>query len=146
MKRHLNIAMAIIILAGAFTAVAHAQTTSTQRVLADIPFGFNVGKTNLPAGKYTITVLNPTSDQKVLQIRSTNGRSSATVLTTSIIGNTSDDAKLVFHRYGNLYFFAQVQLAGDRISLAAVKSSAEREEKRALAASGKKSVVVIIAE
>ena len=60
---------------------AHAQTSSVQRMTATIPFEFSVGKTTLPAGKYTITVLNPTSDRKPLQIRSVNGRSSAIVLT-----------------------------------------------------------------
>lgn len=146
MKRHL-ILVAIIIFAGTFTAGAQAQTMGAQRVVANIPFAFNVGNTSLPAGKYTITVLNPTSDRKVLQIRSTNGRSTAMIFTNALIGNVSDDAKLVFQRYGNQYFFAQAQLAGDPTSLAAVKSRAERtHEKQAIAAARKQSVVVIIAE
>jgi hypothetical protein len=146
MKRHL-ILVAIIILAGTFTAGAQAQTAGAQKVVADIPFAFNVGNTSLPAGKYTITVLNPTSDRKVIQIRSAKGRSSAMIFTTALIGNVSDDAKLVFQRYGDRYFFAQAQMAGDSTSLAAVKSSTERtHEKQAVAAAGKQSVVVIIAE
>jgi hypothetical protein len=144
MKRHL-ILVAIIILAGTFTA--GAQSLGAQRVVAHIPFAFNVGNRSLPAGKYTITVLNPTSDQKVLQIRSTNGRSTAMIFTTALMGNVSDDAKLVFQRYGNQYFFARAQLAGDSTSLAAVKSRAERtHEKQAIAAARKQSVIVIIAE
>ena len=111
MKRH--IFLAIIILAGAFTISAQAQTAVTQIAVANIPFAFNVGNKTLPAGKYTISVLNPTSDRRVLQIRSTNGRSSAMIQTNSVIGNTSDDAKLVFQRYGDRYFFAQAQMAGD---------------------------------
>jgi hypothetical protein len=145
MKRQLNLLVAISILIGAFTISAQAQSVGTQKVVANIPFAFNVGNTNLPAGKYTITVLNPTSDRKILQIRSTNGRSSAMVQTNVVTGKTSDDAKLVFHRYGDRYFFAQAQMAGDAASLAAVKSSAERAEKLVVA-SRKKSVVVIIAE
>jgi hypothetical protein len=145
MKRQLNLLVAISILIGAFTISAQAQSVGTQKVVANIPFAFNVGNTNLPAGKYTITVLNPTSDRKILQIRSTNGRSSAMVQTNVVTGKTSDDAKLVFHRYGDRYFFAQAQMAGDAASLAAVKSSAERAEKQVVA-SRKKSVVVIIAE
>ncbi|HKP83929.1 MAG TPA: hypothetical protein VJT69_18075 [Pyrinomonadaceae bacterium] len=38
-----------------------------------IPFTFNVGKTSLPAGKYTFTVLNPTSDRRILQYEATRG-------------------------------------------------------------------------
>lgn len=145
MKRHLNILVAILILVGALTVSAQAQTAGAQKVVANIPFAFNVGNTKLPAGKYSITVLNPSSDRKILQIRSTKG-SSATVQTTAESGNISDDAKLVFHRYGDRYFFAQVQIAGDATTFAAVKSNTERAEKLALAGTRKQSVVVIVAE
>ena len=145
MKRHLNILIAILILVGAFTVSAQAQTAGAQKMVAKIPFAFNVGNTNLPAGKYTITVLNPTSDRKILQIRNTKG-SGATVLTTVENGNISDDAKLVFQRYGDRYFFAQAQMAGDSTTFAAVKSNAERAEKLALAGRRKQSVIVIVAE
>ena len=140
MKRHL-ILIATLILAGAFTPGAQAQT-GAQKVVANIPFAFNVGNTNLPAGKYTITVLNPTSDRKILQIRSTNGRS-AMIVTTPLMGNASDETKLVFQRYGDRYFFAQAKMAGDSTSLAAVKSSAERAQKQAIAAARIKSVVIV---
>ncbi len=146
MKRHLNIAMAILVLAGALTIGAQAQTASAQKVIANIPFAFYVGEKRLPAGKYTMTVTNPTSDRKILQIRNANGRSSAMILTTSVLGNVADNTKLVFQRYGDRYFFGQAHLAGDSTSLAAVKSKAERAEKEAFAKSGKKSVVVILAE
>lgn len=145
MKRHFHIAIAVIILTGVLAIDAQAQSANSQRVIATIPFSFNVGRASLPAGKYTITVVNPSSDRKTLQIRSMDGRSSAMVLTTGVLGKASDDAKLVFHRYGDLYFFAQAQMAGDSTSLAAVKSRAERTQKHALAKAGTKSVVVIVA-
>ena len=146
MKRHLNILAAIIILAGALTVSANAQTAGTQKVVANIPFAFNVGNTNLPAGKYTISVLNPTSDRQVLQIRNTNGRSSAIVSTIASNGNVSDDARLTFKRYGDRYFFSQAQIAGDPTTFTALKSHAERAQRQALAAAGKQSVIVVIAE
>jgi hypothetical protein len=145
MKRHLNILIAIIVLMGGLAISAEAQTSSTQRVLANIPFEFNVGKTKLPAGKYEIAVVNPASDRKILQIRSTDGRFTAATLTTNTNGNASDDAKLVFHRYGDTYFFAQAQMAGDSVGLAALKSSVEREQRQALAKAGTKKAVVIVA-
>ena len=119
MKRIFNIPLIIIIFTGMLAIKAHAQT---QKLTANIPFAFHVGKTTMPAGRYTITVLNPSSDRKILQIRSMNGRSVAVVLTTGIIGKTSENAKLVFERYGDRYVFAQAQLAGDDTTLAAVKS------------------------
>jgi len=146
MKRNLNALLTIVILVAAFTVSAHAQTASAQRESANIPFAFNVGKTTLPAGKYTITVVNPSSDAKVLQIRSSDGRSSAITQTVGVIGKASDRAKLVFHRYGDQYFFAQAQMAGETVSLAALKSSAERAQERAIAKAGKRSVVVILTE
>lgn len=146
MKRHINILLAIIVLAGAFTASAQAQTAGAQIAVANIPFSFNVGNKNLPAGKYTISVLNPTSDRRVLQIRSTDGRASAMIQTNSVIGNTSDDAKLVFQLYGDRYFFAQAHMAGESTSFAAVKSSAQRAQKDTVAKAGKQSLVVIVAE
>lgn len=145
MKRHFSIPLLIVMLAGVFAASAQAQTSSAQRVIASIPFTFDVGKTTLPAGRYTITVLNPTSDRKILQIRSLNGRSSAMILTTGVVGNVSDDAKLVFERDGDRYVFAQAQMAGDETSLAAVRSKSDRANKNAMAKSTKKSVVVIVA-
>lgn len=117
MKKFFNIPLIIIVFAGVLAINAQAQT----KVIANVPFAFNVGKTTLPAGKYTITVLNPTSDRKILQIRSLNGRSSAVVLTMNVIRTASEKAKLVFERYGDRYVFAQAQLAGDETTLAALR-------------------------
>ena len=141
MKRVFNITFAIIILISAFTAGAQAQIT--QRVIANIPFAFTANNKTLPAGKYTIAVLNPSSDRKALQIRSMNGRFSAIVLTNGVIGNVSDNSKLVFERYDDRYFFSQAQMAGDATALAALRSN--KEHKHLMATAKKKSVVVIAA-
>ena len=146
MKRHIHLLLAIIILIGAFTVSEQAQTAGAKIAVANIPFAFNVGNKNLPAGKYTITVVNPASDRKVLQIRSTNSHASAMIQTNSVIGKVSDNANLVFQRYGDRYFFAQAQMAGESTSFAAVKSSAQRAQKEAVAAGAKQSIVVIVAE
>jgi len=118
MKRFFNIPLIVIVFAGVLAINVHAQT----KAIASIPFAFSAGKTTLPAGKYTITVLNPASDRKILQIRSLDGRSSVVVLTTGIISNASENAKLVFERYADRYVFAKAQMAGDEITLATMKS------------------------
>ena len=141
MKRIISITVAIIILATAYTA--GAQQTSAQVVIANIPFAFTANNKTLPAGKYAITVLNSSSDKKALQIRSMNGRFSAMVLTNAVVGRIADNAKLVFERYDDRYFFAQAQLAGDSTTLAASRSN--KEHKHAVATAKKKSVVVIVA-
>ena len=146
MKRHLLILLAIMTLAGAFKINAQGQTAGGQKLVANIPFAFNVANKNLPAGRYMITVVNPTSDQKILKIRSVNGKSSAMTITTTVTGNVSEDGKLVFHRYGDTYFFMQAQMAGDSTSLAVAKSkSVERAQKQSATVAGAKTVVVIIA-
>ena len=56
------------------------------------------------------------------------------------------NAKMVFKRYGDTYFFAQAQMAGDSTTLAAVKSNAQRNHERALASNARKATVTIDAE
>jgi hypothetical protein len=141
MKKYFYIPLAVVILVGVLATNAHAQSTSPQRMIANIPFTFNVGKTSLPAGKYTVTVLNSTSDLRILQIRSTNGRSSVMIMTSGVIGDVSENSKLVFERDGDRYYFAQAQMAGDSTSLAAPRS---KTQPRATLA--KKNTVVIAAE
>ena len=145
MKRHLNILTALVMLVGILAVEARAQTASSQRLTANIPFAFNVGNKTLPAGKYTITLLSSTSDRKVIQLRSADGRSSAMVLTLRVNAKTSENARIVFRRYGDSYFFAQAQLADDPTSLNTPKSRAERAQERALGMR-KNSVLTIIAE
>ena len=140
MKKY--IPLAVVILAGVIATNAHAQSGSAQRAVANIPFTFNVGKTSLPAGKYTITVLNTSSDRRILQLRSANGRSTAMILTSSVIADSSEKSKLVFEHDGDRYVFAEAQLAGDSITLAAVRA---KTEKHTMATAKKKNFVVIIA-
>jgi peptidyl-tRNA hydrolase len=145
MKRNLSFA-AVILLAMSFAAVsAQAQASGGPIAKLRIPFAFNVGRTSLPAGDYTVTVVNPASDRKVLQVRSTDGRVSALVQTSSATTHAADNAMLVFHRYGDKYFFSQARMAGESTILTAVKSSAERVEARTLARSGGKVQIAIIA-
>ena len=73
MKRHIHILMLIVVLVTLCASAAKAQTNGPQRVIAKIPFAFTAGKASLPAGKYTFTVLSPTSDRKILEIRSADG-------------------------------------------------------------------------
>ncbi|HJP94467.1 MAG TPA: hypothetical protein VJ875_21075 [Pyrinomonadaceae bacterium] len=145
MKRHLNILIMIVMLVGILAINARAQTASSQRLTANIPFAFNLGDKTLPAGRYTITLLSSTSDRRVIQLRSADGRSTAMVLTLCVNAKTTEDARVVFRRYGDSYFFAQAQLADDPSSSNTLKSRAERAQERALGMR-KNSVLTIIAE
>lgn len=146
MKRHLSLAIAIMMLVAVLATGAQAQRASSQLLRANIPFAFNAGSKELPAGEYTITVLNPSSDQKVLQIRSTDGRVSAIVSTLASKTKSTERSRVVFHRYGDTYFFAQAQVSGESTALAAFKSKAERTEARTIASHGGTTTVTIVAE
>ena len=147
MKRYFPFALVLMILAGLTGSRVAAQTVSGQRALADIPFAFNVGKKSLPAGKYTVRIVNPSSDQKVIQINALDGGTSVLVQTIGVEVDADEDARLVFHRYGDRYFFNQVHLSGASTSLATVQSEAEKAERKALTRTKiKKSVVVVVFE
>ena len=145
MKRIVNSFIAIVIVCGAFAVSGKAQISGSPTMRARIPFTFTVGEKTLPAGVYRITVLNPSSDRKALQIRSETGRVSAIIQTTGVKGALVDQAKLVFHRYGDSYFFAQAQMAGEATSLAATKTRAERATQRALKRNDSSTIIAIVA-
>jgi hypothetical protein len=146
MKRHLSSTIAILMLIAAFTAATQAQGPNSPSMRAHIPFAFHVGSKQLPAGEYRVTVLNPSSDQKVLQIRSIDGSVSAIVRTLEANAKATEKSKLVFHRYTNSYYFAQAQVSGELTTFAAIKSSAERNEERTIARNGHKTDVAILVE
>ncbi len=135
--------MMTVVVVTLFARAAEAQTSSQQRVIAKIPFAFSAGKTNLPAGKYVFTVVNPASDRTVLQIRSVDGRASAMILTNTVKGIVTENAKLVFERYDERYCFIQAQMAGEATGFEALWSRSER--KQMIAKAAKKSVIVISA-
>ena len=113
-------------------AVSSAKAQSTSRVVlrAEIPFEFTIGKVMLPAGEYTVRNVSDSSD--ILQLRSADGHS-ALVQMNSIIGKADDNAKLIFNRYGNHYFFSQAWMPATQTGLEAPKSRAERAAGRELA-------------
>ena len=132
MKRHLPLTIAIMIVCGVFAIDTQAQNGGAQIMRAQVPFAFTVGDKTLPAGSYTLRILNPTSDRKVLQIRSENGRASAIVQTLGVNGPLARHAKLVFRRYGDRHFFAQAQMTGESTSLTTLRTRAERATQRAV--------------
>ena len=146
MKKYFTQTIAILMFLAAVTITAEAQVSAAKEMQARIPFAFSVGNKTLPAGEYTVKVINPNADRSVLQIRSKDGRLSALVQTNGAKSNNADAAKLVFTRYGDTYYFAQAQMAGDSTTLAAVKTSAQRNKEHELARNVTKSTVAIRAE
>ena len=100
-----------------FTAAAalFAQTTSSQQLMkVTIPFAFAVEDHSLPAGEYLIFTVTP---ERSIRIASIDGKHSVIVNDLPNYANEpSDNSRLVFHRYGNEYFLAQVWTAGQNVA------------------------------
>jgi hypothetical protein len=105
------------------TASASAQTVALK---ANIPFNFIVNKAELPAGEYSLSNLGTTG--MVTLIQSTDRQVAKMVLPNACTsGQPSEKTKLVFHRYGDRYFLAQVWTAGSDQGRELPKSRRETE-------------------
>lgn len=92
---------------------------------ANIPFDFSVGNKTLPAGVYTVASITVTD---TLRIRREDGRAAVMIQTHGVQARRGQDqTKLVFRRYGNQYFLAQIWTAGDSEGRELRKSRTERE-------------------
>lgn len=107
--------------------------SSTGQVRANVPFEFIVGDHTLPSGKYNIGAI--TNAGEGLAIRSADNRNVVVRLTNSIESKKNNtQARLVFHRYGQRYFLAEVWSGGESTGRMLMKSQKERAIQRELAA------------
>lgn len=122
--------MLLLVVASSFLAIAggsraQAQVAETV-VVADIPFGFMVRDTTLPAGQYTIKRLDSVNPN-AMEIRSADGVERLVFLVGSAEAVTPpDQTKLVFDRVGDQYFLSEIFEVGDRSGVELKKSRAER--------------------
>ena len=149
MKKQLlkGVTMLVSIVALAFiTALISNAQSRPRQVRTNVPFDFVVGEKTLPAGNYTVGTISRTSADAVL-IRSNDGRQKAIRLTNSISDSANiRRARLVFHRYGNTYYLAQVWAAGMNEGREMLKSKMERAEAELAQNSSGPEVVTIVAE
>src|SRR5262245_34327287 len=116
--------MLLLVMALAFVTAAAANGQST-RAVADVPFEFVAGDRTLPAAHYNIS--DGTSGREVLKISAKEKNASIFAMTTPLSRKgAADKGKLVFHRYGNRYFLAEVWTAGDRDGQKLKKSKEEK--------------------
>ncbi len=134
MKKQAYTMIAMIVLVGSMGMAAKAQTGGRIALIANIPFQFSIGNKSLPAGEYTVRSISDDSRNVVLRIQSRDGKTSAMLQTSAVEGKAVDRAKLLFHRYGNQYFFAQAWVDRQKTGLEAQKSRAERAAEHELTA------------
>ena len=133
MKKQTLTMIALMVLIGSLMGSAKAQSLSSGRLVANIPFAFSVGNQTLPAGEYIFSCVNKAEAQTILLIRSKDDRTSVMLQMLSRHGKVSETAKVIFHKYGDRYFFAQAWTSGERDGLEAPKSRDERNLTRELA-------------
>jgi hypothetical protein len=97
----------------AMSAVAMLGTTGLYAqtgVAANVPFNFTVSTVSMPAGDYTLVRTSATSG--VIQIQNRETGASVLVSAQSLLsthtGQGKDPGMIIFHRYGDRYFFSEV--------------------------------------
>ena len=107
MKRNLITILSLVVMSLMFNATgAYAQTYAK----ANVPFAFNVGSTQLPAGTYEVRPLAPGTNGMVIQNRET---SAAALSIARREGSRNAESKLVFDRIGSQYFLTEVWRGSD---------------------------------
>jgi hypothetical protein len=90
------------------------------RAEAKIPFAFQIGASHFEAGTYTVRDLA----QHIISVG--NGSHSAIAVTGLETGlNPSTSGKIVFRKYGDKYFLAEVWTKGDTDHMTIARSKAE---------------------
>ncbi len=136
MKKQAYIIIALFVLIGSIALSARAQTTSRAELRVDIPFQFYVGSQTLPAGKYRLLSVSTDSPTVIFKLESENRRGFMLQMQT-LEARAQDGAKLIFHRYGNRYYFAEAWLNAAH-GWQAPKSRSERATELETAALGAK--------
>ena len=97
--------------------------TSPGDTVVNVPFDFSVGGKKLPAGHYIVAQRNDT-------IRVFNSHTEGFYAPAHpAVRTKADGSKLVFHRYGDSYFLAEVWVTGNTTGKELFPSQAEREVK-----------------
>lgn len=118
-------------------AVVSANGQSANRMVVNIPFEFVVGGESMRSGEYSVN--NATTDGSAILIQSADAKSSAIRLTNAVQEKARTKSRLVFHRYGQRYFLAEVWKGGDSTGRQLLKSRQERAIERELASLSPKS-------
>jgi hypothetical protein len=129
----LSLFIAVVFALTVYPCKAQAQIVGNLE--ADIPFQFHVGNTKLPAGKYTIHVLD-NANLTVMEISSADGSSSALFEVRDVETKPAPGkSELVFNKYGHRYFLEKLFEESDPSGSEVVKTGYEKRIAEAAAES-----------
>ena len=103
-------------------AVGSVQAQTGYRIQTNIPFDFTAGETSLRAGSYSVEMI---SDNALL-FRSIAGKKGVLLLTRATEPGGTEQARIIFNRYGDRYFLSQVCVSGGDVGRELHPSGAER--------------------
>ncbi len=128
----LTMLLAVVAVALASALVANAQSSAkSNNLVVVIPFEFSIDYKTMPAGDYLVQTVESAGNGVL--VSSVDGKTSALRPSEAIerLENRAQ-ARLVFHRYGQRYFLAEVWGGGDSTGRQLAKSrdelAFEREE------------------
>lgn len=134
MRQHLVKAFATagFLIATVVGFTGHAQGQSlADPVRVRIPFDFIVADKTLAAGEYYFKRAQPYSGDGMVYVASRDGKTRLIRLSNAVeTRDPKSRVTLVFHRYGNQTFLAQVWPAGASVGRQLPKSREERELER----------------
>jgi len=106
-------------------AAGTASAQGSLKLTADIPFEFTAGSKTLPAGTY---VVDDRASEKIIAIRSADVTGAAFVIANRAEAKAMrEHGELVFNRYGDRYFLAQVWTSADNWGYEIPKDRSQRE-------------------
>ena len=85
--------------------MTHTGALAQNKLQATIPFDFTVGQSQLPAGTYMITYVQP----RVIEFSNWQKNVDVMTLITATADVTQTPNRLVFNKYGNQYFLSEVR-------------------------------------
>lgn len=129
------------VLLGTVAATAQSTTTSEPFLRANIPFAFVAGGVQLPAGEYR--VYHPGNPYIVVIEKKDCSARSMTYVRPSVIDAGENSTKLLFNRYGDQYFLAEIWTERDQEKHHCFKC---RMEQDLLAKTAKPMTVIVAAK
>jgi hypothetical protein len=126
MKRSANYLSGIVLGLILVLSAVPGHADDTKKIKVTIPFDFVVGTKQLKGGKYVVQSWGNSGDGALL-FRSEDGDAQQIVFVVPVENNTGNHERLVFHRYGDEQFVAQVWFMGDEEGYELIPGAREKE-------------------
>ena len=136
MKRNMFWGLTALVLA-LVVNVAFAESKSK----ANVPFAFSVEQNSMAAGEYSITITD-----RVMTLRNDSTNATVAVIAQHEESAKPQSTRLVFHKYGDSYFLAEVWSATGQAGASGIElpaSKAEQETRAAYKDAGGATEVVV---